>query len=55
MKFNLRVSHLIKKGFSLKMKNEALEHSDPTNKLVVRFPLSKNMTFKALISSTEVQ
>lgn len=37
------------------MKNEAFEIFDPTNKLVLRSPLSKNRTLKTLISSTKVQ
>jgi len=45
----------IEKGFSVIMKHETLELFDANNKLVLRSPLSKNRTFKTLISSTEVQ
>ena len=56
MKCNLlSVGQLIEKGFSVTMKNEVLELFDANNKLVLISPLSKNRTFKTLISSTEVQ
>jgi len=56
MKCNLlSVGQLIEKGFSVTMKNENLELFDASNKLVLRSPVSKNRTFKTLISSTEVQ
>ena len=55
MKCNLsRVGQLIEKGFSVTMKNEVLDLFDATNKLVLRSSLSKNRTFKTLISSMEV-
>lgn len=40
---------------AITMKNEAFKLFDPTNKLVLRYHLSKNKTFKTLISLTEVQ
>jgi len=56
MKCNLlSVGQLIEKGFPITMKNEVLELFDASNKLVLRPPLSKNRTFKTLISSTKVQ
>lgn len=56
MKCNLLcVGHLIEKGFSVIMKNETLELFYISNKLVLRSPLSKNKTFKTLISFIEVQ
>lgn len=55
MKCNLLcVGYLIEKGFSVIMKNEALKLFNISNKLVLRSPLSKNKTFKTLISSIEV-
>ena len=51
----LSVRQLVEKGFSVIMKDGALELLDTQNNLVLKSPLSKNRTFKTMISSTEVQ
>lgn len=46
MKCNLMsVGQLVEKGFSVIMKHDSLELFDPSQKLVLRSPLSKNRTF----------
>ena len=56
MKCNLlSVGKLVEKGFSIVMKDGALKLFDTKNNLVLKSPLSKNRTFKTMISSTEVQ
>ena len=56
MKSNmLSVRQLVKKGFSVIMKEGALELFDMQNNLVLKSPLLKNMTFKTMITSTKVQ
>ena len=56
MKCNLlSVGQLDEKGFSIVMKDGALKLFDTKNNLVLKSPLSKNRTFKTMISSTEVQ
>lgn len=56
MKCNLlSVRQLVEKGFSVIMKDGALELFETHNNLVLKYPLSKNRTSKTLISSTEVQ
>ncbi|XP_050918917.1 uncharacterized protein LOC127136402 [Lathyrus oleraceus] len=50
----LSVEQLVKKGFSVIMKDGALELFDIQNNLVLKYPLSNNKTFKTMISSTEV-
>ena len=51
----LSVGKLVEKGFSVVMKDGALKLFDTKNNLVLKSPLSKNMMFKTMISSTEVQ
>ena len=51
----LSVGQLVEKGFSIVMKDGALKLFDTKNNLVLKSPLSKNRTFKTMISSTEVQ
>lgn len=41
--------------FSMVMKDGALELFDTQNSLTLKSPLSKNMTFKTMISSTKIQ
>ena len=56
MKCNLlSVEQLVEKGFSVVMKDGALELFDIQNILVLKSPLSKNRIFKTMISSIEVQ
>ena len=56
MKCNLlSVGQLVEKGFSVIMKEGTLELFNTQNNLVLKSPLSKNRTFKTMISSTEVQ
>lgn len=56
MKFNLlSVRQLVKKVFSVVMKNGALELLDIKNNLILKSPLSKNRTFKIKTCSTEIQ
>lgn len=53
MKCNmLSVVKLVKKGFSVFMKDGALELFNTQSNLVLKSPLSKNMTFKTMISLT---
>lgn len=53
MKCNLlSVGQLVKKGFSEIMKDGAFELFDTQNSLVLKSPMSKNRTFKTMISST---
>ena len=53
MKCNLlSVGQLVEKGFSVVMKDEVLKLFDTKNNLVLKSPLSKNRTFKTMISST---
>ncbi|KAI5420943.1 hypothetical protein KIW84_044695 [Lathyrus oleraceus] len=55
MKCNLLIiGQLFEKGFSVVMKDGALEIFDIHNNLVLKYPLSKNRIFKTMISSTEV-
>ena len=46
---------IVEKGFSVVMKDGAFEQFEPHNSLILKSPLSKNMTFKIMISSNEVQ
>ena len=56
MKCNLlSVGQLVEKGFSVVMKDGVFKLFDTHNNLVFKSPLLKNLTFKTLISSTEVQ
>lgn len=56
MKCNLvSVGQLVKKGFSMVMKNEAFKLFDAQNNLVLKSHMSKNRTFKTMIISTEAQ
>src|ERR1051325_1769798 len=56
MKCNLlSVGKLVGKCFSVVMKDEALKLFDTKNNLVLKSLLSKNKTFKTMISSTKVQ
>src|ERR1051325_8208098 len=56
MKCNLlSVGQLVEKGFSIVMKDGASKLFDTKNNLVLKSPLSKNKTFKTMISLTEVQ
>ncbi|XP_050909407.1 uncharacterized protein LOC127123207 [Lathyrus oleraceus] len=56
MKCNfLSVEKMVEKGFSVVMKIRALELFDTKNNLVLKYPFSKNMTFKIKICSTEIQ
>ena len=55
MKCNLlSVRQLVEKGFLVVMKYGALELFDTQNNLVLESPMSKNRTFKTMISLTEV-
>lgn len=49
----LSVGQLVEKVFSVIMKYGALELFDTKNNLLLKSPLSKNMTFKTMISSSE--
>ncbi|XP_050896654.1 uncharacterized protein LOC127103437 [Lathyrus oleraceus] len=49
----LSVGQLVKNGFSVVMKDAALENFDIQNNLVLKSPLSKNRIFKTMISSIE--
>lgn len=51
----LSVGKLVEKGFSMVMKDGTFEIFDTHNNLVLNYHLSKNRTFKTMISSTEVQ
>jgi hypothetical protein len=51
----LNIGQLIKKRFSVIIKNEKFELYDPAGILVMRAPLAKNRTFKTLINTTEVE
>src|ERR1051325_6961087 len=51
----LSVGQLVEKGVSVVMKDGALKLFDTKNNLVLKSPLSKNETFKTMISLTEVQ
>lgn len=51
----LSIGQLVEKGFSVIMKDGALEQFDIHNSLVLKSPLSKNRPFKTMTSSTEVQ
>ena len=56
MKCNLlSVGQLVKKSFSVVMKDGVLRLFDTKNNLVLKSPLLKNRIFKTMISSTEVQ
>lgn len=46
----LSVGELVEKGFSVVIKDEALELFDIQNNLVLKSPLSKNRTFKTMIN-----
>ncbi|XP_058742623.1 uncharacterized protein LOC131615147 [Vicia villosa] len=52
IKYNLfSVAHLVEKGFSIVMKDGALELFNTQNNLVLKSPLSNNRTFKTIVSS----
>ena len=51
----INVGQLVENVFSMIIKDGALELFDTQNNLVLKSPLSKNRTFKTMISSTEVQ
>lgn len=56
MKCNLlSVRQLFEKGFSVVKKDGVLEQFDTQNSLVLKSSMSKNVTLKTMISSTEVQ
>lgn len=56
MNCNLQsVGQLVKKSFSVVMKDGSFELLDTQNSLVLKSPLLKNRTFKTMICSSEVQ
>lgn len=56
MKCNLlSIRQLVEKGFLVVMKDGAFELFDTHNNLVLKSSLSKNITFKTMIISIEVQ
>lgn len=51
----LSVGQLVEKGFLVVMKNGALELFDIQNNLVLKYPMSENITFKTMIGLIDVQ
>ena len=49
------VGQLVDKGFSVIMKHDSLDLFDPSQKLVLRSPFSKNRSFHTIFSLTEVR